>query len=75
MTLETENSKLQTVLESPKCFCGNVKKLHQPFCGRCFYALPAAARTFVKYIRNDTYHGTYNAALDLLRKQHVNQST
>lgn len=63
------DKQLAEVLESPECFCGNVKKMQHPFCNRCFFQLPAAAREFVKYIRNDTYHGTYNAALDLLKKE------
>lgn len=71
-------ASLAEALESPKCYCGETKKMQHAFCHACYSLFARQHKQFIKiavdYITRQgaisynerAYDGTYNAALDLL---------
>lgn len=74
-------ASLAETLESPKCYCGETKKIQHAFCHACYSLLARQHKQFIKLAVNYTnsainraaaicvyraYDGVYNAALDLL---------
>lgn len=81
MTVTTEAPALLSLaeaLESPKCYCGETKKMQHAFCHACYSLFARQYKQFIKIAVNymirqgatsyneHAYDGTYNAALDLL---------
>jgi len=62
---------LAEVLESPRCACGQPKRIQRCFCLDCFDSLPRASHNFLYTFSQ----GAYDAALEWLERHvYVNQS-
>lgn len=77
-TSASAQEQLAEALESPRCFCGNVKKMQRPFCLDCYSSLPINVRGFLyfKYQPKEDYAkinqaNTYLAAIEWLENHGV----